>query len=247
MWRVHSPGHMSGKGKARGVLGQGALATDPLALAEVLHDPTGAEAIGVRLARLDRPDCPRLHDDRVGLRLATTDLGPGTEYVPDRWSRDGSGASENLGMRAILELRCSHRARCPLPTLPSRATPVRPQYSARPEVRSRSGQKRHAVPRRGYSPCAASDDASRTIDGTARRPSHGVVPGHRQWRPITHLAPCRRTGSSNAGGPPRTRAACRDPVPRRPSRRWGVDRVRSVAGEPIQSSGGIQPSHRPHG
>ena len=90
---------------ARGVPGQDALAADLLVLAEVLRDLTGAEAIGVRLSRLDRPACPRLHYDRVGLRLVTTYLGPGTEYVPDRWSRDGSGASENLGERAALDLR----------------------------------------------------------------------------------------------------------------------------------------------
>jgi hypothetical protein len=57
------------------------LAADVACSIELLADLTGAELIGVRLAQLDAPMCPRLHVDRVILRLVTTYLGEGTEYV----------------------------------------------------------------------------------------------------------------------------------------------------------------------
>ena len=84
-----------------------ALEGDILFLAELLRDLTGADSIGVRLMRLEKPACPNLHFDRVGLRLVTTYRGPGTEYVPDRWTADGPAASPNLregkGLTAIEE------------------------------------------------------------------------------------------------------------------------------------------------
>jgi hypothetical protein len=57
------------------------LAGDVASSIELLADLTGAQQIGVRLAYLESPMCPRLHVDRVTLRLVTTYLGEGTEYV----------------------------------------------------------------------------------------------------------------------------------------------------------------------
>ena len=45
-------------------------------------DLTAAERLGVRLARLDEPMCPRFHVDHVGVRLLTTYCGVGAEWLP---------------------------------------------------------------------------------------------------------------------------------------------------------------------
>ena len=70
--------------------GEGAitLARDLAWSSELLMDLTGAESVGVRLTRLVRPACPSFHYDRVGLRLVTTYLGPGTELRPHRTPKD---------------------------------------------------------------------------------------------------------------------------------------------------------------
>ena len=58
-----------------------ALALDVFFLVELLADLTGAAVVGVRLACVEAAMCARLHVDRVTLRMVTTYLGPGTEYV----------------------------------------------------------------------------------------------------------------------------------------------------------------------
>lgn len=58
-----------------------ALARDIQAWVKVLADLTGCERVGVRLARVDAAMCPRLHVDRVTLRVVCTYHGAGTEYV----------------------------------------------------------------------------------------------------------------------------------------------------------------------
>ncbi len=80
-----------------------ALRDDILFLSELLRDLTGANAIGVRVMRLLKPACPNLHFDRVGLRLVTTYRGPGTEYVPDRWTAGDPGSSPNPRGRERLD------------------------------------------------------------------------------------------------------------------------------------------------
>jgi hypothetical protein len=50
-------------------------------LAEVLADLTGAGAVGLRLARLDRAMCPRFHVDHVAVRCVATYSGPSTEWL----------------------------------------------------------------------------------------------------------------------------------------------------------------------
>jgi hypothetical protein len=58
-----------------------AMERDLWDVAELLADLSGASAVGVRLARLDRAMCPRFHVDRVTLRCVVTYLGPGTEWL----------------------------------------------------------------------------------------------------------------------------------------------------------------------
>ena len=43
----------------------------------------GARRVGLRLRVLDGPMCPRFHVDNVPLRLLTTYVGPGSEWLPE--------------------------------------------------------------------------------------------------------------------------------------------------------------------
>lgn len=63
-----------------------ALAADVLYWVEAFAELTGANLVGVRMARLEAPMCPRFHTDRVTLRLVATYLGPGTECLPSKTS-----------------------------------------------------------------------------------------------------------------------------------------------------------------
>lgn len=57
------------------------LAADLRLWVEVLAELTGSERVGVRLTRVESAMCPRFHVDRVMLRLVSTYVGRGTEYV----------------------------------------------------------------------------------------------------------------------------------------------------------------------
>jgi hypothetical protein len=75
--------------------GRDALAADMGNLAELLGDLLDCPHIGLRLEVIGKGMCPRLHVDRVGIRLLCTYLGPGTEWIADTRadrSRLGSGA-----------------------------------------------------------------------------------------------------------------------------------------------------------
>jgi len=63
--------------------GQGELVDDVRKLVEILADITGAERVGVRLARLVAPMCPRFHVDPVVVRLVATYSGAGAEWLDD--------------------------------------------------------------------------------------------------------------------------------------------------------------------
>lgn len=63
--------------------GREALAADIALLAEILGELVDAETIGFRLEMVGKAMCPRLHVDRVGIRLLCTYRGPGTEWVED--------------------------------------------------------------------------------------------------------------------------------------------------------------------
>jgi hypothetical protein len=50
---------------------------------EVLAELTGCELVGVRLTRLESAMCPRLHVDKVTVRVVSTFVGNGTEYLAE--------------------------------------------------------------------------------------------------------------------------------------------------------------------
>lgn len=69
---------------------------------DVLAELTGCEVVGVRLARLEAAMCPRFHVDKVTVRLVSTFLGRGTEYLDEqdvdrRWLGHAAvGASDEV-------------------------------------------------------------------------------------------------------------------------------------------------------
>ncbi len=75
--RRPSPGQYS-----VGRVGQFWIGADTL-LADMLAELLDAESIGYRLEVVGKAMCPRLHVDRVGIRLLCTYRGPGTEWVED--------------------------------------------------------------------------------------------------------------------------------------------------------------------
>jgi hypothetical protein len=72
------------------------LASDVHSWIEMLAELTGSDQIGVRVARVDTAMCPRLHVDKVSVRVVCTYHGSGTEYVASedvdrRWLGHASG------------------------------------------------------------------------------------------------------------------------------------------------------------
>lgn len=76
--------------------GREALADDLQLLAEMLGELLDARTIGIRLEVIRQAMCPRLHVDRVGIRMLCTYRGPGTEWVDDAYvDRRFLGAGAN--------------------------------------------------------------------------------------------------------------------------------------------------------
>jgi hypothetical protein len=71
----------AGRAQLREDVPSGDLAEELCFWAELMGELTGCTSVGIRCARLDAAMCPRFHVDRVGVRLVTTLVGPGTEYV----------------------------------------------------------------------------------------------------------------------------------------------------------------------
>lgn len=63
--------------------GREALADDLQLLAEMLGELLEASTIGIRLEVVHHAMCPRLHVDRVGIRMLCTYRGPGTEWAEE--------------------------------------------------------------------------------------------------------------------------------------------------------------------
>ena len=61
--------------------GRDALATDIALLAGMLAELLDATTIGYRLETISKAMCPRLHLDRVGIRLLCTYRGPGLNSI----------------------------------------------------------------------------------------------------------------------------------------------------------------------
>ena len=74
------------------------LALDARFWSQVLVDITGCQSVGLRLAAMESPMCPRFHVDLVTLRLVVTYQGPGTEFVSNnRVDRTHLGHSTSRG------------------------------------------------------------------------------------------------------------------------------------------------------
>lgn len=78
-----APGELPDLSRLPAGAGREALAADIALLAEVLSELLDATTIGFRLEVVGKAMCPRLHVDRVGIRLLCTYRGPGTEWVED--------------------------------------------------------------------------------------------------------------------------------------------------------------------
>lgn len=78
-----SPGQSPDLGGLPAGTGRDALAEDLMLLAEMLGELLDAPSIGLRLEVIQQAMCPRLHVDRVGIRMLCTYRGPGTEWVED--------------------------------------------------------------------------------------------------------------------------------------------------------------------
>ncbi|XKE46878.1 DUF1826 domain-containing protein [Halomonas organivorans] len=71
----------------------GPLVEDVVTLAEAMACLFDTQDVGLRLRRLDAPMCPRFHCDNLPVRLVTTYLGPGSEWLPETAvNRAGLGA-----------------------------------------------------------------------------------------------------------------------------------------------------------
>lgn len=70
--------------RALGLDAELALATDIGELVEMFSYLFEHHSVGLRIAALERPMCPRFHVDHVPCRLITTYCGVATEWLPDR-------------------------------------------------------------------------------------------------------------------------------------------------------------------
>lgn len=79
--------------------GQSAFLADVSYLVRAFACLLDAREIGLRLRRLEHAMCPRFHVDKVPLRLITSYVGPGSQWLKEqaiaRW-RLGSAAAETL-------------------------------------------------------------------------------------------------------------------------------------------------------
>ena len=78
-----TPGQQPDLGRLPVGAGRAALSADIALLAEMLRELLDATSIGFRLEVVGKAMCPRLHVDRVGIRLLCTYRGPGTGWVED--------------------------------------------------------------------------------------------------------------------------------------------------------------------
>ncbi|MBK3869439.1 DUF1826 domain-containing protein [Pseudomonas stutzeri] len=67
----------------RGLAGHAGFVADVAWLAKAFACLLDARRIGLRLRLLEKPMCPRFHVDHVPLRLITTYVGAGSEWLPE--------------------------------------------------------------------------------------------------------------------------------------------------------------------
>lgn len=81
--QVITPGELPDLSRLPAGAGRDALAADIALQAELLAELLDATTIGYRLEVVGKAMCPRLHVDRVGIRMLCTYRGPGTEWLED--------------------------------------------------------------------------------------------------------------------------------------------------------------------
>ncbi|RUR55100.1 DUF1826 domain-containing protein [Vreelandella populi] len=70
-----------------------ALINDIVSVAQAVAYLFDTQTVGIRLRILAEAMCPRFHCDNLSVRLVTTYLGPGSEWLPeDAVNREGLGA-----------------------------------------------------------------------------------------------------------------------------------------------------------
>lgn len=77
--------------------GRAAIQAEIECMSDLLADVTGCPRIGFRVEVLDRAMCPRMHVDHVTVRLLTTWVGPGTE-----WLNESGADRSRLGSDAVI-------------------------------------------------------------------------------------------------------------------------------------------------
>lgn len=85
-----------------------ALSDEVTYATDVLTSLLGCPAVGVRVATLRRPMCPRFHVDQVPCRLLIAVDGPGTEWIPS--DQVDQGALTRPGAD-VVPIRAGHEVR----------------------------------------------------------------------------------------------------------------------------------------
>jgi hypothetical protein len=78
--------------------GQTAFIDDLVLIMEMYACLFELDEVGVRLQVLDRAMCPRFHTDKLGCRLVSTYLGPGTEWLHNRDVDRSKLGAGNMGL-----------------------------------------------------------------------------------------------------------------------------------------------------
>ena len=78
--------------------GRSAFIDDLVLIMEMYACLFELDEVGVRLQVLDRAMCPRFHTDKLGCRLVSTYLGPGTEWLHNRDVDRSKLGAGNMGL-----------------------------------------------------------------------------------------------------------------------------------------------------
>lgn len=79
-------------------IGKEQAVNDIYLLADMLTCLFNCSGVGLRLTAVDKAMCPRFHVDNIPVRLITTYLGPGTQWLPNEYA-DASKLGHGSGGR----------------------------------------------------------------------------------------------------------------------------------------------------
>lgn len=86
------------------------LVEDIKTLAEAMACLFGTDSVGIRLRLLDAAMCPRFHCDNLPVRLVTTYVGPGSEWLPEAAiNRAGLGAPCSEKPEIVVDSEAVHQ------------------------------------------------------------------------------------------------------------------------------------------